>query len=113
MLNENTKNLDSEQYDKYIKQYLKKGLMQEEYVIDAVKEIIRGYMADDGFSDRKVTDVPTDSYAVTNRRYVNLNGISSARPLGSVVGQFYLDTTVGKPVWWDGTKFIDATGTVA
>ena len=109
---EPTQNNSMEQYDKYIKEYLKKGFLQEEQVVETIKEIIRSYMGDTGFSDRKITDVPTDTYGIVNRRYANLNGATSGRPLGSVVGQFYLDSTVGKPIWWDGTKFIDATGTV-
>ena len=28
------------------------------------------------------------------------------------VGQFYFDTTLGLPIWWDGTNWIDASGTV-
>jgi len=29
------------------------------------------------------------------------------------VGRQYFDTTLGKPIWWDGTEWVDATGTAA
>ena len=42
------------------------------------------------------------------------NGITADRPtLNLQVGQFYFDTTLGYPVWYDGTDWVDATGTVA
>ena len=40
-------------------------------------------------------------------------GITAARPsTGLQVGQFYFDTTLGIPIWWNGTDWIDAAGTV-
>lgn len=67
------------------------------------------------FTARKLTDTPTDNLQVVPRKYVNLNGTSANRPTASVVGQFYLDMTLasgrGKPVYWNGTGFVDATGT--
>jgi len=80
-----------------------------------VVEVVRKFNKTSGFQARKITDTPTDALQVVNRKYVTLNGASSARPTASVVGQMYLDTTLasgrGKPVWWNGTGFVDATGT--
>jgi hypothetical protein len=28
------------------------------------------------------------------------------------VGQFYFDTTLGIPIWWDGADWVNASGTV-
>ena len=28
------------------------------------------------------------------------------------IGQFYFDTTLGYPIWWNGTKWVNASGTV-
>ena len=28
------------------------------------------------------------------------------------IGQFYFDTTLGIPIWWNGTNWINASGTV-
>jgi hypothetical protein len=42
------------------------------------------------------------------------NGVTADRPTQNLqVGQFYFDTTLGYPVWYDGTDWVDATGTVA
>ena len=40
-------------------------------------------------------------------------GITAARPSTSLqVGQFYFDTTINRPIWWTGTNWINAAGTV-
>ena len=41
------------------------------------------------------------------------NGTTTDRPTltSSDVGYTFFDTTVGKPIWWDGTNWVDATGT--
>ena len=40
-------------------------------------------------------------------------GTTGARPsTGLQVGQFYFDTTINRPIWWDGTNWINAAGTV-
>lgn len=40
-------------------------------------------------------------------------GDTASRPItGLQVGQFYFDTTLGIPIWWNGTDWVDATGTV-
>jgi hypothetical protein len=42
------------------------------------------------------------------------NGATADRPTQNLqIGQFYFDTTLGYPVWYDGTDWVDATGTVA
>lgn len=65
------------------------------------------------FTGRKITDTPTDALAVVNRKYVTMNGTSGKRPTSSVIGQQYFDTSLGngKPIYWNGTGFVDATGT--
>ena len=41
------------------------------------------------------------------------SGITANRPsTGLQVGQFYFDTTINRPIWWDGTNWINAAGTV-
>ena len=42
-------------------------------------------------------------------------GVTAARPTAVpngalTVGQFYFDTTLGQPIWWDGTQWVDAAG---
>lgn len=38
-------------------------------------------------------------------------GATRSRPtINLLVGQTYFDTTLGKPVWWQGSQWVDATG---
>lgn len=75
-------------------------------------KMIGEYLKSSAFVQRKLTDIPTDNLQVVPRKYVTLNGVSASRPRASVIGQFYFDTTLGKPVWWSGTAFVDAAGSV-
>lgn len=83
-----------------------KKIIEEE-----VKKLVPQILKSNAFTDRKLTDLPTDALQVVNRKYVTLNGTSAQRPTGSILGQFYFDTTINRPIWWDGTKFINAAGT--
>ena len=40
-----------------------------------------------------------------------MSGVSGDRPTNVMVGQPYFDTTLGYPVWWDGTNWVDSSGT--
>lgn len=41
------------------------------------------------------------------------NGSTANRPTTLLqIGQFYFDTTLGYPIWYDGTDWVDAAGTV-
>lgn len=40
-------------------------------------------------------------------------GLTADRPIDRLqVGQFYFDVTLSIPIWWSGTDWVDATGTV-
>ena len=39
-------------------------------------------------------------------------GTTAKRPTDVTIGLQYFDTTLGKPIWWNGTAWVDATGTV-
>jgi len=39
------------------------------------------------------------------------NGVTGSRPGSPTTGQRYFDTTIGLPIWYDGTNWIDAAGT--
>lgn len=42
------------------------------------------------------------------------SGTTAQRPTeGLFVGRTYFDTTLGQPVWYDGTGWVDATGASA
>lgn len=38
-------------------------------------------------------------------------GTSLKRPINKGIGQIFFDTTLNKPIWWTGTKWVDAIGT--
>lgn len=41
------------------------------------------------------------------------SGPTADRPVNALqVGQQYFDTTLGLPIWWNGSDWIDASGTV-
>jgi hypothetical protein len=47
---------------------------------------------------------------------IPLSGITANRPVSSAqarlaIGQFYFDTTLGYPIWWNGTVWKNASGT--
>ena len=40
------------------------------------------------------------------------NGTTANRPTIKLqTGQIYFDTTLGYPIWWNGTKWVNASGT--
>lgn len=38
------------------------------------------------------------------------NGTTAKRPTVTQIGFYYFDTTLGKPIFWSGTQWVDATG---
>jgi hypothetical protein len=41
------------------------------------------------------------------------SGTTANRPtINLFVGQMYFDTDLNYPIWWDGTDWVDSTGTV-
>ena len=36
--------------------------------------------------------------------------ITSKRPVNAIRGEIFFDTAINKPIWWTGTKWVDATG---
>ncbi len=79
---------------------MEENKMDNEQIKKLIKEQISLYLKGQAFTDRKLTDTPTDSFSVVNRRYVTLNGTLANRPLSSVatIGQTYLATDTGIPM---------------
>lgn len=50
------------------------------------------------------------SGASTMLQFSFYRGSSSGRPTNAVIGEAYFDTTLGKPIWFNGTNWVDATG---
>ena len=55
-----------------------------------------------------------DIYSVQNKNIIKTIVIcpSSRRPESPIQGDSCYDTSINKPIWWDGSNWIDATGTV-
>lgn len=85
----------------------------EKMIDQRIRKLVPQILKGSAFTDRKLTDTPTDNLQVVPRKYVTMNGVSANRPTASVIGQFYYDTTINKPIWWseDGC-FKDAAGNV-
>lgn len=73
--------------------------------------MVSEYLKGNAFTARKLTDTPTDALSTVNRRFVTNNGTTANRPPSPIIGQYYLDTTLGVPVWWNGTNWINSVGT--
>jgi len=39
------------------------------------------------------------------------NGITGERPTVTAIGYQYFDVTLGYPIWWNGTNWVNASGT--
>jgi hypothetical protein len=57
-----------------------------------------------------LADVPNKDQAVSNLG-LRVVGNTGARPTGKPAGFQYFDTTLNKPIWYNGTVWVDATGT--
>lgn len=61
-----------------------------------------------------VGDVVECSTSVSTTTNPIDSGSTANRPTASAItGQYYFDTTIGKPIWWNGTIWVLATGLAA
>jgi len=79
---------------------------------ERVRKLMPEYMKSTAFTDRKLTDNPTDRNQVTPRGYVTRNFTTALRPVTSVLGESFFNTTLNRPCWWNGTNYQDAAGNV-
>lgn len=49
-------------------------------------------------------------YKYINEEWVNEVGTTENRPTNIPIGFQYFDTTINKPIWWTGIKWVDSTG---
>lgn len=90
--------------------------MENEQLIKLIDErinkVVPQYLQSNAFTDRKLTDTPTDDLMVVPRKYVNAFG--TTRPTSSVMGQHFLDMNLasgrGKDITWNSIGWIDGTG---
>uniref|UniRef100_A0A6M3J8U0 Putative structural protein n=1 Tax=viral metagenome TaxID=1070528 RepID=A0A6M3J8U0_9ZZZZ len=84
--------------------------MEENNIKQIVKDEIRKYMKSGAFTDRKLTDTPTDALSVVNRKYVTSNGTSF--PASPVTGQYFFSSVLSKPSWYNGKNWVDPTASI-
>ena len=110
-------NEDTEELKKTIKEELKKAIQTEPEFKKMIQTeslvVVKNFLKNTGFTDRKLTDIPNDNLEVVNRRYVNLNGTTANRPRTSVMAQKYFDTTIGRPIYWNGSAWVDGAGSIS
>jgi hypothetical protein len=86
----------------------------DKMIDDRVKAILPVYLKQQTFTNRKVTDTPTDALEVVNRRFVTLNGAVANRPNSSVatVGQGYFATDTNIPMTFSATGWRNGVGSI-
>lgn len=54
-------------------------------------------------------DWATEAFRVLKKNHGS--GTTASRPVNSIeTGDYYFDTTLGHPIWYDGDNWVDATG---
>jgi len=88
--------------------------MEEKIDKKQIWDVIREYMKSQAFTDRKLTDNPTDALSVVNRKYVTLNGVVADRPKSSVasVGQSYYATDINIPMTYSEGGWRNGVGSI-
>lgn len=83
-------------------------------IAEEALKVVRTYMQTSAFTDRKLTDTPTDNLSVVNKRYVTLNGLVANRPSASVasVGQSYFATDTNIPMIFSSTGWRNGVGSI-
>ena len=92
-----------QKYDEALKKYLAEVFLSEDIPKQTILDHITYYMGNYGFTDRKITDTPTDSLSVVNRKFV----ATGTQPSNPVVGQSYFGG--GKQQFWSGSGWVTWT----
>lgn len=90
--------------NQYIEYYYQDGYV---YVKTLYPDYANNELVIQSYNKVKESDVPLSS-KITPKYEI---GSTSLRPTSIYIGFQYFDTTLNKPIWWTGTKWIDATGT--
>lgn len=57
------------------------------------------------------SDNEFEQYLWRQVKGIHGSGVTSDRPVDGIeVGDEYFDTTLGYKIWWNGTNWVDATG---
>ena len=75
---------------------------------NSIIEMVKEWLSSEAFAHKIVGDTPLEGNQLVPRKFVTANGITASRPPNPVTGQFYYDTQIGKPIWWNGSVWKDA-----
>lgn len=86
----------------------------EKLIDERVKKLVPEILKGSAFTDRKLTDMPTDSLQVVPRKYVTLNGVVADRPKSSVatIGQPFYATDTFIPMTYSAEGWRNGSGSI-
>ena len=81
-------------------------------VVDSEDKVLMGIKTDNtwylGATTSELLDCVLTTYTVAGATH----GATADRPTSPNTGQMYFDTTLGYPIWYNGTAWVKATGTI-
>jgi len=86
----------------------------QKQIDERIKKLVPEILKGSAFTNRKLTDTPTDNLSVVNRKYVTNNGTVANRPVSSVatVGQPYFATDIFIPMTYSAEGWRDGVGSI-
>lgn len=86
----------------------------EKMIDERIKQLLPQYLKSTAFTDRKLTDTPTDGLSVVPRKFVTKNGLVANRPRSSVavIGQPYLATDTFIPMTYSVGGWRNGVGSI-
>lgn len=81
---------------------------------EQIRKVVADYLKSSAFTDRKLTDTPTDANMIVPRKYVTANGAVANRPTSSVatVGQPYFATDTNIPMTFSSSGWRNGVGSI-
>lgn len=102
--------MTSEELVKAIKALVDPALEWDSYIL--AEKLITILTAFQTSQSSASEDISTLQTTVAKKQGID-SGATTARPATPKTGQAFFDTTLGTPIWYNGTKWVDATGTEA
>lgn len=86
----------------------------DKMIDDRIKAVLPQYLQQQAFTQRKLTDTPTDSLQVVPRKFVTNNGAVADRPKSSVatIGQPYYATDTFIPMTYSAQGWRNGVGSI-
>ncbi len=71
----------------------------EKLIDERIKKLVPNILKSTAFTDRKLTDTPSDNLQVVSRKYVNMYSSVASLPVSSVIGQQVFVLELGYPAY--------------